>query len=248
VSLFVGRPAYATPFTDLSDLGAGPGNYAILDLGGGVVNLSNVYVTGNVGVYNGSSISNMAPSTISGNVFEYSAGQYSGPGAYTGMTTINPTLMSQNRTGALNAAANADALVATQTFANISAATTITGVAGLNVIDINGNINLNNASLTLNGPANAYFVINVTGNLALGGTGGLMISGGVTTSDVLYNFTSANASLATHIGNVVNGIILAAGTNPSYSRWCRDVVFDGGLGFRSRLIAAPVSSRFGVSF
>jgi hypothetical protein len=36
--------------------------------------------------------------------------------------------------------------------------------------------------------------------------------------------------------------------SPSYSRWCRDVVFDGGLGFRSRLIAAPVSSRFGVSF
>jgi hypothetical protein len=45
-----------------------------------------------------------------------------------------------------------------------------------------------------------------------------------------------------------NDIATPAFFSPSYSRWCRDVVFDGGLGFRSRLIAAPVSSRFGVSF
>src|ERR1700741_3536716 len=90
-------PAAATPFTDLSAMGAGPESYAILDLGGGTVNLSNVYVTGDVGAYSGSNISNMAPSTINGNVFTYGSGQYSGPGAFTGSQTINSSLLSQNR-------------------------------------------------------------------------------------------------------------------------------------------------------
>ena len=66
--------------------------------------------------------------------------------------------------GALSAATDANALTATQTFSNLTTSTTITGVAGLNVIDINGNINLNNMNLTLNGPAGAQFVMDVVGN------------------------------------------------------------------------------------
>jgi iron complex outermembrane receptor protein len=57
--------------------------------------------------------------------------------------------------------------------------------------------------------------------------------------DGYYQHTNGSSIIPTFINPAFS---------PSYSRWCRDVVFDGGLGFRSRLIAAPVSSRFGVSF
>ena len=133
----------------------------------------------------------MAPSTITGNVYEYASGQYSGPGKLGGSVIINSTLLAQNDTDALNASTTAQGLTATQTFGNISSTTTVTGNGGLNVIDINGSINLNNASLILSGSASDVFIVNVTGSASFGGTGGLSLAGGVTPNHVLYNFTGS---------------------------------------------------------
>jgi hypothetical protein len=174
------------------------------------VHLSLVDVTGNVGIGAGGTIKNEAPSTINGNVFQSAAGQYSGPGTLTGSITTNAFLLSTNIAGAQKAATDASALVPTQTFSGITSATTITGVAGINVINIHGNINLNNENLTLNGPVSAFFVLNVSGNLSLTGTASLLTSGGVTNSDTLYNFTSSTASWNTHVGDMLDGVFLAA--------------------------------------
>lgn len=218
--------AQATPFTDLASANVGPGNYAVFGTGG-TVNLSAVTVTGNVGTASGGTISNAAPSSIHGSVFEASSGQYSGAGALTGTQTINSTLMSSNLTGVNTAEVDAAALTATQTFSGISSTTTITGVAGLNVIQINGNISPGtNGSVTLSGPSNAYFVIDVTGNLSLTGTGGLLTTGGVTNSDVLYNFTASNATLNTGVNSTVNGIIMATGSTAAMTL---DGAFNGEL-------------------
>ena len=138
-------------------------NYSVLGLKNTAITNSLVTIHGNEGVSQGGKLSNNAPSTITGNVYEYASGQYSGPGKLGGSVIINSTLLAQNDTDALNASTTAQGLTATQTFGNISSTTTVTGNGGLNVIDINGSINLNNASLILSGSASDVFIVNVTG-------------------------------------------------------------------------------------
>ena len=76
------------------------------------------------------------------------------------------------------------------------------------MVDINGNINLNNGSLILSGSASDVFVVNVTGSATFVGSGGLMLAGGLTANHVLYNFTGTG-SISSHVGNVFNGTLLA---------------------------------------
>ncbi len=188
-------------------------NYSVLGLINTAITNSAVTITGNEGVSQGGSLSNMASSSITGNVYEYASGQYSGPGILGGSVITNASLLAQNDTDALNASTAAAGLSATQTFGNITAATTVNGNGGLNVIDINGNINLNNASLTLSGSASDVFIVNVTGNATFGGTGGLMLGSGVTVNHVLYNFTGTvggpAGTITSHVGNVFYGTLLA---------------------------------------
>jgi hypothetical protein len=93
------------------------------------------------------------------------------------------------------------------------------------VIKVNGNIDLNNANLTLSGPSNASFIIDVSGNLTLVGTASLLTSG-VSDRNALYNFTGSNASINTHVGDVVNGVLLADGSS---SQMTLDGTFNGEL-------------------
>jgi hypothetical protein len=229
--LFAGGPvARADSFSDLATAGAGPSNYAVLGLGGGQVNLSLVTVNGNVGIGAGGTIVNMAPSVINGNVFESTAGQYSGPGTLTGTQTISASLLAANVAGAFTAASDAASAVAvpaqTFSFSSITAATTITGGPGLNVVNITGNISLNNANLTLSGPSNAFFIINVGGNLSLVGTASLLTSV-VPVSNILYNFTDLSGdTITTNIGDRVNGILLDAHSGSSMTL---DGSFNGEL-------------------
>ncbi len=83
------------------------------------------------------------------------------------------------------------------------------------MVDVTGDINLNNANLTISGDADSYFIINVGGNLQLVGSASLVTTGGVPVNHILYNFESSNASLNTHVGDAMNGIFLAVGTGSS---------------------------------
>ena len=171
-------------------------SYSVLGLANTQINNGPATITGNEGISAGGKLTNQAPSTITGNVYESAAGEYSGPGTLDGSVITNASLLTQNDTDAQTASTVAAGLTATQTFAAINAATTITGNGGLNVIDITGGINLNNASLTLSGTASDVFIVNVTGNATFAGTGGLLLAGGVTPNHVLYNFETAPAPLA----------------------------------------------------
>ena len=66
-----------------------------------------VTITGNEGVSQGGKLATMAPSTITGNVYEYASGQYSGPGKLGGSVIVNSTLLAQNDTDASNASTTA---------------------------------------------------------------------------------------------------------------------------------------------
>lgn len=226
-------PAAADSFTALNSAGAGPGSYAVLGLGG-TVNLSLVTVNGNVGdVYDGK-ITEQAASKINGNVYEYNSNQFTDKGTknLSGEVINNETSLKNGgtvATGVATAASDAAGLTATETIhGNLSTKDTITGKAGVTtVVDITGNINLNNVSLILDGPAGALFVINVEGgDITLTGTAGLLTEGGVSDSDVLYNLEGSSAAMTTHVGDTGDGIFLADGSNSNFNL---DGTFNGEL-------------------
>jgi hypothetical protein len=186
------------------------GGYAVLGLArAGIVNFDSS-VTGDEGVSKGGSLWNQRHSTITGDLAEYSRGQYYGHGILDGALSVNPTALSQADSDALSASTQADALTATQTFKNISAATTVTGDGGLNVIDITGNIR---NSLILNGTSSDVFVVNVKGSVDLNGRETLGLAGGVTADHVLYNFIGSDGSVTARSGSVIDGTLLG----PKYS-------------------------------
>ncbi len=204
-------------------------SYSVLGLANTQINNAQVTITGNEGISAGGKLTNGAPSVITGNVYQSAAGQYTGTGTLSGSVITNASLLTQNDTDAQNAATVAAGLTATQTFAAINAATTITGNGGLNVINITGGINLNNAALTLSGTASDVFIVNVTGNSpTFAGTGGLLLAGGVTPNHVLYDFeTTAGPAAGTFTsaaGETFDGTLL--GTNFTFNL---DGALIGGL-------------------
>lgn len=106
---------------------------------------------------------------------------------------------------ARNVSSYASSLSPTQTFGAITGAKTITGGAGLNVIDVTS---IHNAPLTLSGPASAIFVINVSGEFQTNKA--MTLAGGVLASNVLFNFTGTSGQvLSTSGGNKLDGTFLA---------------------------------------
>lgn len=201
-------PAHADSFANLGVAG----NYGVLGINGGNIVLSAVTVHGNVGDVQGGTISNMAPSSITGNVDIFTSSQYSGPGSLGGSKNINAALMGSS--GSVQTAVNnAISTIGGYTnWQNVSVATNANNVfnAGgtLTELRINGDINLNNFNITLNGGATQYIVVNVTGNLALTGTASLLLSGGITPDHVIYYFNNAGCTFNTHVGDTVSGIML----------------------------------------
>jgi hypothetical protein len=102
-------------------------------------------------------------------------------------------------------------LPATQTFGNITGTATITGVAGLNVIDITGE---KNATLTIMGPPDAIFVFNVSGSVDTNRP--MILAGGVTATNILWNLIGAGTVLQTAGGNVLFGTFLATRTTEDF--------------------------------
>ena len=182
-----------------------PLNLAVLGVASATITNSNVTITGNEGIFSSGTISNMAPSTVTGNVYEASSGEESGPGHVGGSVIVDFSDLQTAVNDATSAATTAAGYTATQTFGTISSATTITGNGGLNVIDINGNIT---NSITLKGGASDIFVVNVTGSLTLTGATGLLLSG-INADQVLYNFDGSSGNISAQVGNTLDGTLLA---------------------------------------
>ncbi len=197
---------------------------------GTAINASLVTINGTVGVSDLSTLVNMAPSVINGTVFYQTAGSVTGPGHFNGVPPTEQQSLTQAVTDALNASAqNALLTPNTTVTGNVTTAHTFTAAAGTGidtVIDITGSINLNNANITLSGNSSDRFLVNVGGSLSLTGTASLALTGGVTASNVIYNFTGdgSGGSFNTHVGDAVNGTLLA----PGYSMTL-DGTFNGAL-------------------
>jgi hypothetical protein len=67
---------------------------------------------------------------------------------------------------------------------------TITGGTGINVLNIK-NTAISSGTVTFNAPHGGSFIMNVSGSFALSGTSRIVLAGGITASDVLYNFVGS---------------------------------------------------------
>ena len=95
---------------------------------------------------------------------------------------------------------------------NVNGAETVTLSSGKNVVSV-GNINLNQAALTLSAPAGATIIVNVTGSITLNGGNpgnGLRLAGGVTPNNVFFNIIGGGTVSTTGGGNAqdIQGSIL----------------------------------------
>ncbi len=168
--------------------------------------LSGTTINGSVAVASGATLLTQSPSSVTGNLYLSSGGTFTGPLTVSGATQTGVNLTATRLiAGLVNVIAGV--LRPNFSYAGVTSSTTVTGVAGLNVVDVRGNINLANAALTLSGPSNAYFVLNVSGSITLSGTGAIKVGGSVQSSRVLVNMTGGGA-INTGSGDIVEGTLL----------------------------------------
>ena len=81
------------------------------------------------------------------------------------------------------------------------------------------NFVLNNKSiLTLNGAAGSAFVINVSNNFSLANRSRIVLTGGLTPSDVLFNVRGSSGTLSIASGSLFQGTLLAYNSSSSTQR------------------------------
>ena len=205
------------------DLGLGAAaGCTVLELGAATVSITGPAggILGDICIAPGGSLSMSGDEYITGTV-------NLGPGAKFSNSSHGTVNVANNvdLTGEINAAyaanANAANLSCDQTFVKLdgNGVNTITGGPGLNVICV-GDIVLAGKTILLSGPAEARFIINVTGKFVLTGGGGgpqIRVTGGVLPKDVLYNIIGTGADVAFSGGGggvdcckaIVDGTLLA---------------------------------------
>jgi choice-of-anchor A domain-containing protein len=214
-------PLQRAAATIVSELGtAGPGYWAALAIGNGTM-----MVEGNIGggsaVWGNTGIASPGSLTMSGSSFIYgdlylgntATTNFSGGSGVTGTTFTNqdPVLT----------AAGLAAMAASTFYAGMgSAHTDITSSLTLSAGIYNlSNINLGGTStLTLNGSGD--FVFNISNLLMLGGSAQIILTGGATADNVLFNITGTTTA-DLEGSAILQGIILAPNA---------DVTVDSGIG------------------
>jgi hypothetical protein len=214
---------------------AGPSNWGVLETGTGTVSFSGgsssspsgISVNAgasasqaNLGINSGGKLNSASTTVINGTYYMWpgnndaTSGTAFVGGVVTG--TAAQSVISAAVSSAQSATVTLGALTATLTAPNLNnpgSSVTITGVAGRNVVNV-PIINLGNGiSLTLNGPATASFVINITGAGTNGGitlnSSQLLVSGGLSSANVIYNVTGSGANVsASGNGDLVDGILM----------------------------------------
>jgi len=137
------------------------------------------------------------------------------------MVQVPTTLTQAANDIAVSVSNFAAGLTPTQTFGTIGGTTTITGNGDLNVINAN---NVSNATLTLSGTANDYFVFNISTGINTNRP--MALTGGVLASHILFNLTGTGTVFQTSGGDLSYGTYLATnGGNFQFS----NLVLHGAL-------------------
>ena len=204
----------ATPAHAGFDLGlAATDNYGILyeGNGGNTLSFNNSTEVGNIGTGNTGKFQGNGPGTITGNI-DFSAantGQFSNSGL-----TINGSVnySVSNVTTALNTVntLSHDLGLEAGTSTTISSGGSINASSG--TLDAGGNrvftvtsINFPNGTFTINGTGSDFVVLNIAGSVGSNGlNGSVVLAGGITADQVLFNFTPDTSVLTTYNNDYTN--------------------------------------------
>jgi hypothetical protein len=197
---------------------AGPSDFQVLSLGSTStsttsLNLNASTVNGNVGVADDGKFTSSAPNSVSGSAYVGASVNTSGvQSPVSGKLVVNDSLVTNAATAAFSAStyfAGLTPTLSTSLFnsGTISSNLTVTGSAGYNVVDLTS-FSLSGGNLTLSGPASAQFVINITGGFT-GTSGSVLLAGGLTADDVIFNITGTGSTVTTAVPDTVNAILLA---------------------------------------
>ena len=156
--------------------------------------------------------------------FAFSAGNVSGPLFMslvntsvnnTGGITVNKDASStadlqQAVTDAQNASLTAVGLTATQTVLTpVTGARIFTGIGGVNVVNLTQGINLSGI-ISIQGTSSDTFIFNVFNSMSAGNGGDVILSGGITPSQILWNYRgNSNVSLSGNLSDIWQGTVLA---------------------------------------
>ena len=217
------RSARSAVFHDvtLGEAGTGGLNLTVFQTGNTVMSASNsgTLFNGNVGLAAGGSTNFSGGGDVSG-TFYVDPGA-TAPANNPAQMHFNGGIVTQSLTQAVTDVDNANSIAASltpdQTFASLGGSlTTLTAIGALNnlgghntVYDVTGNIGITNPShnLTISGGANDFFIINVGGDISVS-NGAILLTGGVTPGNVLFNMTGGDVTL-TNASSTLNGIFLA---------------------------------------
>jgi hypothetical protein len=178
-------------------------------------------INGNVAIGANGSILWNSP-TITGNVYEASGVSGTNSATVSGTTSTNYSL-STAISNAQSAASAAAALTATTTVSggsilvdNASEDVTVNATGTQTVLDVSS-ITLNAGNLTLHGTSSDIFIINITGSggLDTNGASSILLTGGLTAYNVLFNVEATGGTAVTlenSTSAVINGTILALNT------------------------------------
>ena len=222
----------------LGEAGPNTGSLGVLSLANGI-DCKSGRINGDAAVVAGT-FRNHAPCYISHMLLHSSSVTITGiskPGAIGGYPILNDNLTTHMKTDALNASTTFAKLTRTQAISGnaIRGNLTLRGKRGFNVVYVT-DINLT-GTLTLTGPRGTEWVINDSGNFDES-SGGILLAGGVTTSDVVFNITSPTARVTTKAAaKGGNGILLAPHSSLSLSgsHW-NGIVIGAGITLTSNIV------------
>jgi len=198
----------ASPIT----LGAA-GDFSVLGINGGQVQLDNASIVGNIGLGANES-SSLLKTTDTGTLYVDPHAKANVSKTFTATGGEQTESLATAVSAADSASTALVGLTATQTFGNLTKSLTITGNGGTNVISVKS-LDFTNKTLTLSGGANDVFIINVKDDFSFRDSK-IVLTGGVTASQVLFNFSTRGPDITVSGDSVINGTFLAPDRTVDY--------------------------------
>ena len=122
--------------------------------------------------------------------------------------------------------------------------TMLTGNGGLNVISIGQDIHLSGGNLTLTGNASDVFVFKIAGTMELSGNTNIVLNGGLTAGNVIWDFIGSGSQFQTSGQSQTAGIFLAPERVININGGVHNSEFISGmsLSFQSNPLIIPEAS------
>jgi Ice-binding-like len=218
--------------------------WTVFSLGGGITDTTTTdditgttYIQGNVGVGGSGDINLTGNVTIDGNLVYRSNGtlKMSGNSRVNGMTI-------HGQDSDLDASSNAAIMTSNHAFAMLpnrtqtsftgSGDTTVSGAPFETVVFKLTNFALTGGTFTLQGSVTTNFVFNVTNQFSLSGAAKIVLSGGVTWNNVLWNVTGGGTGPSLTGQSSLQGVLMANN---------RTISISGGSSVAGKVIANKVS-------